>query len=119
MHVQPPIIERQTRRKNVMRVFALSRDSSQEEDRRSLNRNTSQGSSSPRTSINIDSVMSYVRMWHRCVAVHHEPFVASRRVEELVANPDKIVNILLLDRHVRPNAGVYEQEIAATELVAQ
>jgi len=53
------------------------------------------------------------------VAVHHELFVASRRVEELVANPDKIVNILLLDRHVRPNAGVYEQEIAATELVAQ
>ena len=38
--------------------------------------------------------------------------------EELVPNPDQIVNILMFDRDVRANAGMHEQEIAATELIA-
>ena len=58
-------------------------------------------------------------MRHRRVTVHDESFVTSRGIEELVPNPDQIVNILLLDRDVRANARMHEQEIAATEPVAQ
>src|SRR6185436_18949390 len=55
----------------------------------------------------------------RRVTMHDESFVIPRRLEELVPNPDQIVNVLLLDGDVGANAGMHEQEIAATELIAQ
>src|SRR5439155_20414351 len=91
----------------------------QEQNRRAFNRNAGQGSRSPRAGIDIDSIVFDVRMRHRRVTVNDESFVIARGVEELITNPDQIVNVLLLDRDVRTNAGVNEQEFAATELIAQ
>ena len=102
-----------------MCVTSWMHATSQEKNRRSFDRDAGQSSRSPRTSIDVDSVAPDIRMRHRRVTVHNESFVVSRRVEELVANPDQIVEILSLDRDVRTNAGVNEQEIAAAELIAQ
>ena len=77
------------------------------------------GSCSPRGGVNIDSVGANVWMRHRRMTVHDESLVFPRAVEELITNPDQIVNILLLNRNARTNARMHEQEIAATELVAQ
>lgn len=58
-------------------------------------------------------------MRHRRMTVHDESFVVPRAVEELITNPDQIIGVLLLDRNARTNTRMHEQEIAATELVAQ
>ncbi len=39
--------------------------------------------------------------------------------EKLVADPDQVVEILLLDRDVGADAGMYEEEVSASEMVAQ
>src|SRR5690349_10091027 len=58
-------------------------------------------------------------MRDRRMTVHDEAFMASRVVEELVTNPNQIVGILIIEWNARPNACMYEQEIATTELIAQ
>jgi hypothetical protein len=70
--------------------------------------------------VDVDSVVPDIRMRHRRVTVHDESFVISRvDSRNSFRNPDQIVNVLLLDGDVRANAGMHEQEIAATELIAQ
>ena len=58
-------------------------------------------------------------MRHRRMSVHDESFVFPRAIEELITNPDQIICILMFDRNIRTNARMHEQEISATELVAQ
>lgn len=58
-------------------------------------------------------------MRHWRMTVHNESFVVPRAVEELITNPDQIICILMFDRNIRTNARMHEQEISATELVAQ
>jgi len=92
---------------------------SQEEERRSFDRNTSQSSRAPCGSVDVDSIVPDIRMRHRRMTMHDESSVTPRRVEELITNPNQIIGILMLNRDIRANAGVHEQEIAATELIAQ
>ena len=58
-------------------------------------------------------------MRNRRVAVNDELFVRLNRVKELVSNPHEIGRSLLFDRNARPNAGMYKQEVSATEFVAE
>lgn len=107
-----------------MRVTARTRVTEEtcrlkKEKRRAFDRDAGQCSRSPRASVDVDAIVSNVRVRHRCMSVHNESSVVLRRIKELVADPDQVVGILMLERNAWTNAGVHEQEIAANEQIAQ
>src|SRR3979409_2661637 len=86
---------------------------SQNQNRCALDSNAGEGSRAPRPGVDVDSVMPDIGMWHRRMAVDDKHSVVLCRVEELVTNPEQILEILLLDRDAGANTGMYKQEISA------
>src|SRR5712664_2494020 len=92
---------------------------SQNQNRCALDGNAGEGSRAPRPGVDVDSVMPDIGMWHRRMAVNDEHSVVLYRVEELVTNPEQILESLLLDRDARANTGMYKQEIAAIKTIVE
>ena len=84
-----------------------------------LDGDAGQGSRTPGAGVDVDPVAAYVRMRHRCMAMHDEFAVILGRVEKLVTDPDQVIGILVFDRDVGPDAGVNEQEISTRKMIAQ
>jgi hypothetical protein len=53
------------------------------------------------------------------MAVNDNHAVVLYRVEELVTNPEQILEILLLDRDARANTGMNKQEISAIKTITE
>ena len=92
---------------------------SQNQNRCALDRDAGESSRPPRSGVDVDSVLPDIGMRHWRVAVNDEFTVVLCRVEKLMTNPEQIVVVLLLDRDVRANAGMHEQEISAAKAVAE
>src|SRR5260370_36143950 len=91
---------------------------SQNQNRCALDRNAGEGSRAPRSGVDVDSVMPDIGMRHRRMAVNDNHPVVLHRVEEIVTNPEQILEILLFDRDAGANTGVNKQEISAIKTVA-
>jgi hypothetical protein len=92
---------------------------SQKQNRRALDGDAGQSSRAPRAGVDVDSIMPDIGMWHRRMAVNDKLSVVPCRVEELVADPEQVVEILPLDRNGWANTGMYEQEISAAKTRAE
>src|SRR5260370_1110385 len=78
-----------------------------------------QGSAAPRCGVDVDPVPLDVRMRHRCMAMNDKFSVVRRRVQKFMTNPEQIMEVLLLDRNARANAGMDEQEVSAAKTVTE
>ena len=91
----------------------------QNQNRRALDGDAGQGSRAPRAGVDVDSIMPDIGMRHRRVTVNHKLSMVPRGVEELVADPEQVVEILPLDRNGWANTSMYEQEISAAKTRAE
>src|SRR5580658_9215029 len=99
--------------------WARSKRFLQNEYRRTFDGDAGKSSRSPRSGIDVHSVLPDVGMWHRRMAVDDEFAMVLRRAEKFITNPHQVVEVLLPDGNARANAGMHEQEIAAAEAVAE
>ena len=60
---------------------------SQHQDRRALYGDAAQDSCVPRSGIDIDPIVTNIRMWHRRVTMNDEFSMVVRRIQEFLANP--------------------------------
>jgi hypothetical protein len=90
-----------------------------DENARSLNCDTCEHAAAPRAGVNIDSIMPDIWMRDGCVAVHHDFSVLLLGGEKILAYPDQIMRILLIEWHAWANSRMHEQKVAAEERVLQ
>src|SRR4051812_41709400 len=67
-----------------------------------------------RAGIDIDAVLSHLRIARRRVAVHDDLGEKPVVIEERIADPDQVARLLLVEWNAGPDAGMAEEEI--TEL---
>src|SRR5258708_11880385 len=91
----------------------------QNQNRCALDRNAGEGSRAPRSGVDVDSVMPDIGMRHRRMAVNDNHPVVLHRVEEIVTNPEQIMEVLLLDRDAGANTGVNKQEISPLKTLTE
>src|SRR5258708_2132353 len=118
----PRMIVEQRRQKNVTEGFhqyGQGKPFSQNQNLRALDSDAGEGSRLPRSGIDVDPVVSNVGMRPRRMAMNDKFSVVPCRVEELVTNPEQVIEILPLDRDARPNAGMYKQEISAAKAILE
>lgn len=92
---------------------------SQNQYRCALDSNAGESSRAPRPGVDVDPVRPDVGMRHRRMAVNDNHAVVLYGVEELVTNPEQILQILLLDRDARANTGMNKQEISAIKTITE
>ena len=86
----------------------------QEHDRCSLDRDAGEHSGPNGAGVDVDSIRADVGMRNRCVAVDDQFAVIKIRVEKFAADPEQVVKLLSFEGNAGTNAGMNEQQIAAS-----